>query len=90
MIDNHKTHEEWKIQLTMQITFISSLDAEESHIMHLKSDSPEIVMVIKTDDIINELFKSFLRKYQDGLETKMKGSDFFLKVLIYCVIFFIK
>ena len=77
MIDNHKTHEEWKIQLTMQINFVSSLDAEESHIMHLKSDSPEIMMVIKTDDIINKLFKYFFKKYQDGLETKMKGSFFF-------------
>ena len=31
--------------------------------------------VTETPDIINELFKSFLRRYQEGLETKMKGSS---------------
>ena len=30
----------------------------------------------ETDDIINELFKSFLQRYQEGLEESMKGSDF--------------
>ena len=33
-------------------------------------------MGIETDNIINELFESFLEKYQEGLETKMRGSDF--------------
>ena len=27
-------------------------------------------------DVINELFKYFLKRYQEGLETKMKGSSF--------------
>ena len=31
---------------------------------------------IETNDIINELFKYFLRRYQEGLETKMKVSEF--------------
>ena len=31
---------------------------------------------IEMNYIINELFKSFLRRYQEGLETKMKGSEF--------------
>ena len=76
MINNHKTHGEWKIQLTMQITFISSLDTGEFRIMHSKSNNVEIMMGIETDDTINELFESFLKKYQEGLETKMKGSNF--------------
>ena len=33
-------------------------------------------MRTETDDIIKELFKSFLKKYQDGLEKKMERSDF--------------
>ena len=33
MINNHKNHGEWKIQLTMQITFIYSLDTGEFRIM---------------------------------------------------------
>ena len=31
---------------------------------------------IETDDAINELFNSFRRRFQGGLETKMKGSSF--------------
>ena len=31
---------------------------------------------IETDDVINELFNSFRRRYQEGLQTKMKGSSF--------------
>ena len=31
---------------------------------------------IETNDIINELFKSFSKRYQEKLETKMKGSNF--------------
>ena len=30
MINDHKTRREWKIQLTMQINFISSKDSEET------------------------------------------------------------
>ena len=29
-----------------------------------------------TNDVINELFKSVLRRYQENLETKMKGSSY--------------
>ena len=30
----------------------------------------------ETDDAINELFNTFHKKYQEGLETKMRGSSF--------------
>ena len=48
MINNHRAHGEWKIQLTMQITFISSLDTGEFRVMNSKSDNIEIMMGIKT------------------------------------------
>ena len=68
---------EWKIQLIMQITFISSLGTREFRIMHSKSDNEKIMSRIEADDIINELFESFFKKYQEGLETKMReGSNF--------------
>ena len=71
MIDNHKAYSEWKIQLIIQINFISSLDKYEFRIMHTKrSDNIEIMNGIETNDIVNEIFKSFLRRYQEGLETK--------------------
>ena len=60
----------------MRINFISSLDTDEFRIMHTKNDNIEIMNGTETNDIINELFKSFLRRYQEGLETKMKGSEF--------------
>ena len=76
MIDNHKAHSEWKIMLIMRINFISSLDTSDFRIMHTKSDNIEIMIGTETDDIINELLESFLRRYQEDLESKMKGSEF--------------
>ena len=76
MRNNHMTHGEWKIQLTMQITLISSLDTGEIRTMNSKSDNVEIAMGNEADDIIKELFESFKKRYQEGLETKMKGSQF--------------
>ena len=65
MIDNHKIHSEWKTQLIMRINFISSLDKYEFRILHTKSDNIEIMNCIETNDIINELFKSFIGRYQE-------------------------
>ena len=55
--------------------FYSSLDTGEFRIMNSKSNNVEIMMGIETDDIINELFESLLRRYQE-LETKMEESSF--------------
>ena len=84
MINSHKTTRAdsndllgvWKIQLTMQINFVSSLDTNEFRTMHTKRDNIEILTGTETDDVIDKLFESFLKKYQEGLETKMKGSGF--------------
>ena len=60
----------------MRITFISFLDTGEFRIMNSKSENVKIMTGMETD-IINELFESFLKKYQKGLETKMReGSNF--------------
>ena len=75
MIDNHKVHGEWKIQLIMQINFISSLNTDEFCIMYPRSNNAEIIIGTETDDTINKLFESFLKKYQERLETKMEGSN---------------
>ena len=80
MIDNHKAHSEWKTQLVMKIIFIhSSLSINESLEMHTKSNNIEIMIGTKTSDAIDKLFKYFLKRYQEGLETKMKGSNFIFK-----------
>ena len=40
--------------------------------MHSKSDDKEI----KINDKADEVFKSLLNRYQNNLETSMRGSDF--------------
>ena len=49
--------------------------------MHSRSDNKEVMMCNETDEIIEELFKSFLLRYQKGLEESMKGSEFALDVV---------
>ena len=44
--------------------------------MHTKSDNMTIMIGIEIVDAINELFNTFCRRYQEGLETKRKGSSF--------------
>ena len=43
MIHDHKTITEWKIQLTMQINFISHNDSKETRTMYTKSRNIEIM-----------------------------------------------
>ena len=76
MIGNYKAHSKWKIQLVMKINFICFVGTNEFCEMHTKSDNIEIMIGTETSDVINELFKYFLKRYQEGLETKMKGSSF--------------
>ena len=77
MINNYKNKGEWKIQLTGEINFISlKPDSDETSIMHTKSDNMEIMIGSGTNEVIKELFKSFLQRYQEGLQEKMRGSDF--------------
>ena len=75
MINNHKTQGEWKIHLTMAINFFSSIDSEEIRTLHSKSDNREILIDNETDEIIEDLFDSFLQRYQKGLEKSMRGSE---------------
>ena len=89
-IINYKTQEEWKIQLKMAINFMSSKDSDETRTIHKKSHNTEIMTSSETDDIIKKHFVSILQKYQEGLEENIRGSKFFLTVLIYYIIISIK
>ena len=44
--------------------------------MHTRSVNEEFTHGSDTDEIIKELFKSLLQKYQENLQEKMRGSDF--------------
>ena len=59
MINDYKSKGEWKIQLTAEVNF-TSLKPDETHIMHTKSDNTEIMIGSDTNEVIKELFKSFL------------------------------
>ena len=63
--------------------FVSFKDVNETRDMFTKSDNITIMSGIETDDVINELFNSFHRRYQEGLQTKMKRSSFTFETLIY-------
>ena len=71
-----ETSSQWKIQLTTAINFISSKDSDKTRTMHTKSNNVEIMIGSETDEIIEDLFKSFLQKYQERLEESMRGSEF--------------
>ena len=60
-----------------EINFISlKPGSDETRIMHSRSDNIEITIDDDNDDIIEELFKSFVQKYEENLQNKMRGSDF--------------
>ena len=76
MINDYKSKDEWKIQITMGIIFVSFIGKNETQVMHTKSDNMEIMTGIDTSDAINELIDFFVKRYQEGLETKIKGSSY--------------
>ena len=60
----------------MTINFFSSKDSVETRIIYSPSDNIEIMLGNETDKIIEDLFDSFLQRYQKGFEESMKGSEF--------------
>ena len=77
LIKYYKNKGEWKLQLIAEISFISlKPGSDETRIMHARSNNEEIMNGSDTDEVIEELFESFLQRYEQNLEEKMKGSDF--------------
>ena len=75
MINDHKTQGKWKIKLTMTINFFSSKDSKEIRRMYSPSDNIEVIISFETDKFIEDLFDSFLQKYQKVLEESRRGSE---------------
>ena len=63
----------------MLVNFISSEDTGETRTIYVWSDNLSIMRGSDTDDIIRELFKSFLRNYREELKI-IKGSDFVFEI----------
>ena len=76
LINDHRiTRRVWKIQISMCVNFISSKVTGETRTIYVWSDNESIMWGSDTDDIIRELFRSFLHNYQEELKI-IKGSDF--------------
>ena len=77
LINYYKNKGEWKVQLIAEISFISlKPGSDETRIMHMRSDNEEFTNGSDTDEIIEALFESFLQKYEENLQNKMRGLDF--------------
>ena len=77
LLNYYKNKGEWKLQLTAEISFISlKPGSDETLDMHTKRNNEEIMNGNDTDEIIEGLFESFLQRYEENLQEKMKGSEF--------------
>ena len=63
--------------MTAEVNFTSlKPGSDETRIRYTRSDNEEFMNGDDTNEIIKELFKSFLQKYEENLQEKMRGSDF--------------
>ena len=78
LISKYKNEGKWKIQLIAEINFISlkSGSDEEMCVMYTRCDNEEFMNGDDTDEAIKSLFKSFLQRFEENLQEKMRGSDF--------------
>ena len=60
----------------MALNSFSSKNSNEARAMYSTSDSIEILIGSEMDEIIEDLYDSFLQRYQKGLEEPLKGSGF--------------
>ena len=65
LINHHRiARRVWKIQINMHVNFISSRDTGETRTYYIWSDNVSIMQGKDTNDIIREIFDSFLYNYQ--------------------------
>ena len=84
LINEKKNKDEWKLQLTAKISFVSlKPDSDETCLMYTRSDPEEFMNGSETEEIIESLYRSLLQKYNDNLQEKMKGSDFVFNGINY-------
>ena len=65
------------MQLSAETNFISlKPGSNETHVMYTRSDNKEFMSGDDTNEIIKLLFESFLQKFEENLQNKMRGSEF--------------
>ena len=77
VIQEYSYNDSWKIQLNMNLSFISLTDSNIRQTMSSKSGNVEIIDTVDNNAVIDELFDTFLERYQGWLKTKMTGSTNF-------------
>ena len=82
---------EWKIQLLMQNSGISTKNVEETCAIDSKSEPVESFMGSDTEDVTDALFNTLYKDFNMHKKHQMiKEANLFLKVLNYCIAIFIK
>ena len=77
LIEEYKQKGEWKVQLTIEVNFISLKPGSDgTRIMYTRSDNIEVMFGDNNDDIIEQLFEPLLQIYEENLQNKMRGSEF--------------
>ena len=77
LINQYKNESEWKVQLSAEINFISlKPGSDETHGMYTRSGNEEFMSGDDTNEIIKLLFESFLQRFEENLQNKMRGSEF--------------
>ena len=66
----------WNIQLTIATHIISSKDVDEECVIYSKSNKIEFKTYSNANGVVNKLFESPLFRYQIGIETSMRRSNF--------------
>ena len=77
LINQYKNDGERKIQLIAEINFISlKPGSDKVRVLYTRSDNEEFLNGNDTDEVIKSLFKSFLQRFEENFQEKMRGSDF--------------
>ena len=77
---------EWKIQLVMQNNCLSSKKCEDTRTIYSASKPVDVFMGSDTNSIIDRLFDTTLQRFQQAIETSIKGGSKFTHesvVLLY-------
>ena len=77
LINKYKNEGEWKVKFRSEINFISlKPGSDETCIMYTRSDNEEFMSGDDTNEIIKLLFESFLQRFEENLQNKMRGLEF--------------
>ena len=85
LINKYKNEGEWKVQLSAEVNFISlKPGSDETCVMYTRSDNEEFMSGDDANEIIKLLFESFLQRFEENLQNKMRGSEFEFDGINFC------